>query len=448
MENGQGTLSGLQDILNASGEQVFIRAAVQSGHHAVWHLDATLGLPSVPPGWEPGFWEYEDVCFIAAPVSARGLASALDPDDAQVLPLGGFDLTLPVLSWQVSWQRKPSRARYDSVLLPWPAMIFQAHLPVGPSGQRRPHGFLIGDDCPSFPSYDAAFRAFFYGNYSRTAGNSLPTSFATMRVIDDGAWFDRVLVTAVSLDVQIGGQAAAGTRVELNSETYRCDARATETGRVTLPLPDGLPPGGWLYLSRDGQWLDYRAIGDYTGAADLAAAGVDIEVPEDPESEIQALLSQGEGPQTEFKRQLPADTVESKRTTFKTVAAFANGHGGSIVFGVESDEATICGLEGIDPVRERDRLTQLTQAIVTPAPEVETRSYEYDGKTLIALTVSRGTAPPYGITLPGRQGKPVEFYVRRGATTVPARPDEIRNAVLAAAPSPPATLRWGPNNWA
>jgi predicted HTH transcriptional regulator len=82
---------------------------------------------------------------------------------------------------------------------------------------------------------------------------------------------------------------------------------------------------------------------------------VDIEVPEDPESEIQALLSLGEGLQVEFKRQLPEDSAESKRTIFKTVAAFANGHGGSIVFGVEKDEATVCGLDGIDLIALRDR---------------------------------------------------------------------------------------------
>jgi hypothetical protein len=194
-------------------------------------------------------------------VSSRALAAALDPDDAQILPLGGFDLTPPVLSWQLS-------------------------------------------------------------------------GLATIRVVDDRTWLDRVRVTPASLDVRLGGSAIVGTRIELNSETYRCDAHATETGQVTLPLPAGLPSGAWLYLSRDRRWLDYRAIGDYAAAADLASAGVDVEVPEDPESEIEALLSLGEGLQTEFKRQLPDDSVESKRTIFKTVAAFANGHGGSVVFGV------------------------------------------------------------------------------------------------------------------
>jgi hypothetical protein len=445
VEIGQGTLSGLRDILSASDKKVFIRAVVQSEQHAVWHLDAIVEPPAEPPGWEPLVWEYEDVSFIAAQVPSRALALALDCDDAQVLPLGGFDLTLPALSGHLSWQHRPSRARYDSVLLPWPTRIFELHLPGGSGEEQPPHGFLMGDDCPSFPSYEAAFRAFFYHDFSRPAGSHVPSGLATIRVVDDRAWLEGVRVTPASLAVRLGGSAIIGTRVELNSETYRCDARATEAGQVTLPLPDGLPSGAWLYLSRDRRWLDYRAIGDYAGGADLASAGVDVEVPEDPESEIQALLSQGEGLQVEFKRQLPDQSVESKRTIFKTVAAFANGHGGSIVFGVESDEATICGLDGIDLIAERDRLAQLARAIVTPAPEVEARSYTRDGKTLLVLTVSRGTVPPYGITLPGRQDKPVEFYVRRDATTFPARADEVRNAVLAAAPSSPATPPWGPS---
>ena len=145
----------------------------------------------------------------------------------------------------------------------------------------------------------------------------------------------------------------------------------------------------------------------------------------------------------EFKRQLPEDTADSRRIVFKTVAAFANGHGGSVVFGVEKDEATVCGLDGIDLLAERDRLAQLARSIVTPAPDVEVRAYELSGKPLLVLTVQRGADPPYGITLPGKKDKPVEFYVRRDATTFPARPEEIRNAVLAAAPPPEPLPPWG-----
>jgi predicted HTH transcriptional regulator len=159
----------------------------------------------------------------------------------------------------------------------------------------------------------------------------------------------------------------------------------------------------------------------------------------DPGSELQALLSAGEGQRAEFKRQLPGGSDDSKRTVFKTVAAFANGDGGTIVFGVEKDEATVCGLGSADPRTDRDRLIQLARSTVVPAPDLDVRHHDLDGKMLLVLTVPRGANPPYGITLPGKKDKPVEFYVRRGATTFPASPDEIRAAVLATVPPQPSS---------
>jgi hypothetical protein len=442
VESGQGTISDLRDMLNAKDGSAYIRAAVHSGPDMVRYIDVIAGPPGPPPGWEPRLWEYQDVSFLAAQVPSRELAATFSPDEPQPLRFGRFDLTLPALSPQLPWQRKPGRARYDSVTLPWPSLIFEPQLAGGPAAGSQFSGLLIGDDCPSFPSYEAAFRAFFCGDFARLARGGVPSGVAAVRVVDDRAWLEQVRVTPASVEIQVRGTAVGGTRVELNGETYRCDARATPEGRVVLPLPDGLPLGAWLYLSRGGQWLDYRAIGDYSAAADLAAAGVEVEATADPGTEIGVLLSRGEGLQLEFKRQLPGSTVEEKRTVFKTVAAFANGYGGIIVFGVESDEATVCGLGGIDLVAERDRLAQLARAIVTPSPEVEVRSYDYQGQTLLVLEVSRGSSPPYGITLPGRQDKPVEFYIRRDATTFPARADEVRSAVLAAAPTAPALPPW------
>jgi hypothetical protein len=131
-----------------------------------------------PSVWEPRVWEYEDASFIAAQVSSRALAAALDPDDAQVLPLGGFNLTIPRVDLAADLAAQAEPCRYDSVLLSWPTQIFDLHLPGGSGGQRQhPYGFLIGDDCPSFPSYDAAFRAFFYGDSpARLAAASPRTS--------------------------------------------------------------------------------------------------------------------------------------------------------------------------------------------------------------------------------------------------------------------------------
>lgn len=110
MESGQGTLDGLRDMLNSVGGQVFIRLAVDAGH-AVRYIDVIVAAPAEPPGWKPMAWEYESVAFIAGQSSSHALAAALDPGDAQVLPVEGFNLTLPVLPGQLSWQHKPSRAR-------------------------------------------------------------------------------------------------------------------------------------------------------------------------------------------------------------------------------------------------------------------------------------------------------------------------------------------------
>lgn len=208
---------------------------------------------------------------------------------------------------------------------------------------------------------------------------------------------------------------------------------------LTLLLPEGVPLGAWLYLSRDREWLDYRAIGEAMGLGDLARTGVEVEVPEDPESVIDALLASGEGPITEFKRQLPEDNDESKRKIFKTVAAFANGQGGSLVFGVESDEATVCGIDDTDLIKARDRLTQLAWTLVTPSPVVEVRTYNVDGKTVLVMSVERGNSPPYGLKVRDR----IEYYVRRDATTFPARPEDIRTSVLALVSAPVQTGSWG-----
>ncbi len=318
MESGQGSLAELRSTIGAVDAQAFVRVAVEAGSQAVWHVDAIVSPPSVPAGWQPLVWRYEQVTFIAAQVPVKSLVAALGAEALQVLSVAGHDVVFPSLSDQFTWQRKPSRARFDSMVLPWPAYICSLREPDSQQRQAPP-GYLIGDDCPSFPRYDDAFRAFFYGDFSGSPGGQVPSEFAIVRVVKGRAWIERVLITPVSLEVSVSGSDTTGIRVELNTATYRADARVTGVAQVQLPLPGGLPPNAWLYLSRDKQWLDYRAIGEYA-QAELERAGVEIELPDDPEAEIQALLSQGEGQQVEFKRQLPAghhrvqaDCVQDRR---------------------------------------------------------------------------------------------------------------------------------------
>jgi len=96
------------------------------------------------------------------------------------------------------------------------------------------------------------------------------------------------------------------------------------------------------------------------------AGCMDLAVPSDPQANVEVFLAAGEGPQLEYKRQLPADAGQ-KRAMFKTVAAFATGDGGTIVFGIDPDELTVTGLDGEDPKKLRDRLYDLVHRTVVPS---------------------------------------------------------------------------------
>jgi hypothetical protein len=91
------------------------------------------------------------------------------------------------------------------------------------------------------------------------------------------------------------------------------------------------------------------------------------------------------------------------------------------VFGVESDEAAVCGVGDGDLIKARDRLAKLAWTLVTPSPVVEVCAYDVAGRTVLVMSVERGSSPPYGLKI----GDRIEYYVRRDATTFPARPEDL-----------------------
>jgi hypothetical protein len=237
-----------------------------------------------------------------------------------------------------------------------------------------------------------------------------------------------VHVTPTQLTADIHGADVAGAELELSGMTDRDTRRVGGPGTGAFLLQNGLPDDAWLWLKRGTDWLDYRSVDGRSGwTGELGRAGVTIEAPSDPQANVEALLAAGEGPQVEFKRQLPAD-AEQKRKQFKTVAAFANGDGGTMVFGMDPDELTVTGLGDEDPRKLRDHLYALVHGAVVPSPEVLVEHYQVDGKTILVLHVSQGPAPPYGIAVDKSSRNKPEFYVRRGSSSYPAQPGELREA--------------------
>lgn len=112
----------------------------------------------------------------------------------------------------------------------------------------------------------------------------------------------------------------------------------------------------------------------------------------------------------EFKREYVADLN-------KTIIAFANTNGGTLLIGVD-DDGTVTGIDDADgtQLRVSNSIRDSIKPDVTMFVDyqVEIR----DGKSIIKVVVQKGTASPY--YLAGKGIRPEGVYVRQGASTVPA----------------------------
>jgi predicted HTH transcriptional regulator len=129
------------------------------------------------------------------------------------------------------------------------------------------------------------------------------------------------------------------------------------------------------------------------------------------------MIAGGEGPSAEFKIQLPK-TNEERRKLAATVAAFANGHGGTVVYGVDNKTLTTRNLEINQDAL--DALEHIVRDRLEPQPPVLIEAVQVHGDTVVAVSVEKGPLPPYGINPDA-----LDIYVRRGANTVPAHREEI-----------------------
>jgi hypothetical protein len=427
VDTGTTDLAEFGKQLAADGREAYVRALLSAadGGWGLYYAWALIGME--PPEWAEQAWRYERLAFVACKVAAVDLAALCAPTPGGVITLGDFQATVPAAVGPANWRRQPSFARYDRPFLPWPVTDFRVAA-ADSSGKQLPHDLLAGGSCPSFPEPNSAWRAFFEGNFSLTGAQNPPTDLAMLRVVQDAGWLGRIRVTATQLTVEVNGTSLDSCELELFGMTGRTSQPMNGPGEVAFPLDRGLPEHAWLWLKNGTRWLDYRSIDPGSGwTGDLARTGVDIDVPSDPQANVEALLAAGEGPQLEYKRQLPADAAQ-KRGMFKTVAAFATGDGGTMVFGIDPDELATTGLNGGDPKKLRDHLYDLVHRTVIPSPPVTVEDHQVNGKTILVLHVPPGPVPPYGIAADkGSRDKP-EFYVRRGSSTYPAQPGELREA--------------------
>ena len=123
-----------------------------------------------------------------------------------------------------------------------------------------------------------------------------------------------------------------------------------------------------------------------------------------------------ESEKVEFKSQMLEDL-------YKEVIAFANTDGGIIYIGVD-DQGNLTGIDHID-----DTYTRITNGIrdaIQPDVTMFVR-YVLQNHQVIRIEVNEGSYKPY--YLKGKGLKPSGVFIRQGASSVPASPEQIRQMI-------------------
>ena len=143
------------------------------------------------------------------------------------------------------------------------------------------------------------------------------------------------------------------------------------------------------------------------------------------ERPIIELIRLGESATLEFKSTLQWDVIQGKQNTglrkqvLKTIAAFLNSAGGTLVIGVE-DDGNVCGLENDLALvsKSPDKFANLVTSLLTEeigaefAPFIKLRFEQLTGQKICVVDVTTAREPAY---IKGERGS--EFYIRFGPTS-------------------------------
>lgn len=417
MDSGQTDLSQVQSALPGGNDPVWLLAVggpIVDGVAPLWRAELVVGLPEL--SFRRRCWRYGSCTFASLPLSANEFAKLLDANGPQQITADDLIFEFDVQQ-QCSWSRKPSLDQYGDRRVPRPSVDYTVNL-VQPSNQfQPPTSLLIGPDSPTFVVFAAAFNAFFFDNYALTGANNPLLGRLTIRVGDPRGRITGIGIQSTHLDVDIEGEALDGTAVEFMATQDRLLVPIAGAGRVVLPLANGLPDDAWVWLRTDTDWFDYRSLG---GWAAYRSPDVRDERPTEPTADLAAIIAQGENQHVEFKRQLPESKPAARHTIFKTVVAFANGDGGTMLFGVD-DDGTVPGI-GEATGSAADRFSSMLRSSTSPTPPCHTHEQTLDGRRVLIVEVEANNGTIYAVTV---QADKPEYFVRRGATTFHARPEEL-----------------------
>lgn len=400
----------------AEAPRAWVRAAaIWDSNEWAWKLAMFEVITGAPPeGWVEKRWEYEHAVLGAVEVPGATVASWFADGQLEI----GM-VSVPFMAQEnIHVERYDSRQSRGDEPLPWPSVTWRTSTSDASAGTL--HETLVGAGAPAFYNVELAVAAFFRlppQTRGRGIGREIVFREQNLR-----ARIEHVEIRPSEVSVTVGGSDRDGVYLTLSGHggaSRRLDSNGSEW---SLPLPEGVPEGGWVALHDGRQLIDSRGLDPAGRLAD------DVEHYVEPGTRIEALISRGEGAMLEFKRELPS---EDPRKVLKTIAAFSNGQGGTILFGV-TDEQEIVGLGGTLDRDAIDRLTLVISDHVHPHPHFEIAPVAVGDTIVLVVDVWPGPDTPYGI---GTNDRKLTYYVRRGGNSSPARPEDIRHSVKTRIPT-------------
>ena len=128
------------------------------------------------------------------------------------------------------------------------------------------------------------------------------------------------------------------------------------------------------------------------------------------------------GETTEYDKKAALETRKPK-SWCKSVSAFANGIGGSLIWGI-TDDNEIIGIS--NPKADSETISEQVKVRLNPIPNFNLRFECVDGKTIIILDVYSGDQTPYYYDADGM----LIAYCRVGNESVPVTPAKLQELVL------------------
>ncbi|MCD7735340.1 MAG: putative DNA binding domain-containing protein [Clostridiales bacterium] len=125
---------------------------------------------------------------------------------------------------------------------------------------------------------------------------------------------------------------------------------------------------------------------------------------------------------TECDFKVAVETRKPK-SWLKSVSAFANGIGGTLLFGVDNDR-NVVGLANVQA--DAEVISRLIKERITPLPDFVLSPIEEADKDLLALVINPGRSTPYFYAADGVH----EAYIRIGNESVPAPDYVLRELIL------------------